>query len=99
MRCAPADGSDAVAALLESMREISLSIDREDEAAVAVDCTRRLQDKDAAIARRDADAQGAGAAQVRHVLSPANAAAAAQDRLSGPLASAAAASTASPLHK
>ena len=72
-----------MAALLQSVRELSLSTDGEAEAAVAVDLTRRLHE--VAMAGRVADANGAGAAQARRMFSEENARAAVAERLSGPL--------------
>ena len=72
-----------MAALLQSVRELSLSTDGEAEAAVAVDLTRRLHE--VAMAGRVADANGVGAAQARRMFSEENARAAVSERLSGPL--------------
>ena len=72
-----------MAALLQSVRDITLSNNSAVEAAVAVDWTGRLQE--AALAGRVVDAHGMGSARVSHVLSPANARAAVDQRLAGPL--------------
>jgi hypothetical protein len=78
MCCALAGDSDAVAALLQSVCEITLSETREVEAAVAFDWTERLHDE--ALAGRLHDAHGTGAARVGRLLSPANARPAVDER-------------------